>query len=494
MIDRGTKQGNSDPLENRARVPSCGRPGQGFVPDCPTHDSPSDHAEISRPLIPALHQRPHDVPEIGRTTGAGVERAYTGPPDGSSLMLDRKLVLVSLLYFAEGFPFGIIEQCLPVYFRIHGMSLVHLGLLSLLTLPYALKFLWAPAVDFIGIRRQWIGATQLLMAGAILLMIPLDPAEPSTVLWVVLLSLAILSATQDIAIDAYTIELLKPSELGLANGFRQASYRVALIMAGGIFVAVGGGIGWELAYAMAAGILVLCCVLTFRLPPVEVQRPRFSFNSLVAPAKDFLARRGVISVILFILLYKLGDMSAGPMVRPFWLDRGLTTTEIGLINGTLGIFAAVAGGLIGGLFMARYGIFHGIWFLGIWQSASNLTYTWVAADPSTGNWGIYVASVVESFCAGLGTAAFLAFLMSICKKEFSATQYALLSAIFRVSGIMAGALSGWTTEKLMHWATDGSGYAWYFALTFLFSLPAFAFLGAVKRWIPDDREVGEENG
>lgn len=409
-----------------------------------------------------------------------------GEPKGSLVHLNRKLLLVSLLYFAEGFPFGVIEQTLPVYFRIHGMSLVDLGLLSLLTLPYALKFLWAPAVDFLGSRRRWIGAAQLLMGGAILFIVPLDPADPTFLLWTALGALAILSATQDIAIDAYTIEMLKPSEMGIANGFRQAAYRVALVVAGGIFVAMGGWIGWGPTYVVAAIILILCSVATLWLPRVEVERPAFHLSTLTAPARDLLSRPGVLQVSLFILFYKLGDMAAGPMVRPFWLSQGLSTTEIGLITGTFGVVAAIAGGLVGGLFMVRYSIFTGMWFLGIWQSLSNLCYAYVAAYPEIGKIGIYIASVTESFCGGLGTAAFLAFLMSICKKEFSATQYALLSALFRVTGIIAGALSGW--------ATDHMGYASYFVLSFLLSLPAFAFIFHAREWIPVNSNSSEAEG
>jgi MFS transporter, PAT family, beta-lactamase induction signal transducer AmpG len=176
------------------------------------------------------------------------------------------------------------------------------------------------------------------------------------------------------------------------------------------------------------------------------------------------------------LLYKLGDMSMGPMVRPFWVDRGLTPVQMGLITGTLGITAAIAGGLAGGVFMARFGIFHGLWFLGLWQSVSNLSYAWVAASPDAGPWAVYAASAVESFCGGLGTAAFLAFLMSICRKEFSATQYAILSSLFRITGILAGTFSGL--------ATDNMGYAHYFVLTFFLSLPAFFFIFTARTWIP----------
>jgi len=397
---------------------------------------------------------------------------------GAILKLNQKILLVSLLYFAEGFPFGIIEQTLPIYFRIHGMSLGNLGLLSLVSLPYALKFLWAPAVDFIGARRQWIGITQLVMAGSILSLLPLDPSRPDFMLWLVIATLSIFSATQDIAIDAYTIELLKPSEMGIANGFRQAAYRGALVVAGGVFIALGGWVGWSVTYSIAAGVLLVCALTSLKLPHVEVERPKFSFISLIAPAKDLLQRPKVFEVVMFILLFKLGDMAIGPMIRPFWLARGLSATEIGLITGSLGVVASIAGGLTGGLFMARFGIYVGLWTLGILQSVSNLSYVIVAAYPHLGNFSIYIASIIESFCGGLGSAAFLAFLMSVCRKEFSATQYALLSALFRMSGIIVGALSGWTTT--------GIGYTHYFLLTFFLSLPAFAFIRTTRNWIPSN--------
>lgn len=396
------------------------------------------------------------------------------------MKLNRKLLIISILYFAEGFPLGILEQTLPVYFRIHGMSLVNMGLLSLLSIPYAIKFLWAPAVDFFGARRHWITAAQFLMAGAIMLVIPLDPSEPSTFLWVCLASFAVLSATQDVAIDAYSIELLEASEIGIANGFRQAAYRVAMVVAGGLFVALGGWMGWRFTYTVAALTLCVCAVVSLRLPHVEVTRPALSKMAVVTPIWDLVTRPGSLFVAFFILFYKLGDMAMGPMVKAFWLHAGLSTTEIGLITGTLGTVAAIAGGLAGGLFMDRFGIFHGLWFLGLWQSVSNLTYAAVAGYPAIGKWGIYCASVAESFCGGLGTAAFVAFLMCICRKESSATQYALLSALFKVSGILAGAFSGWATKQM--------GYANYFALTFLLSLPAFLFIFTARSWIPTNGE------
>ena len=337
------------------------------------------------------------------------------------MSLRWKLVLVSLLYFAEGFPFGIIEKTFTVYFQRHDWSLPNLGLLSLALLPYTLKFLWAPAVDFLGTRRLWIAASQVLMAALLCAFIFLDPTKPGILLWTSIFAVATLSATQDIAIDAYSIELLNTSEMGLANGFRIATYRIALLSSGGLFVAMSGRIGWYLTFFIAASVLGFCSIVSLRLPAIEIQRPPVSLKTLVAPIGDLLKRPVVIPVALFILLYKLGDMSMAPMVIPFWGISGLGDDAIGLITG-LGMGFSIAGGLAGGFFMARFGIFHGLWFLGLWQAVSNLGYAWVAAYPA-GNLGIYIASAIESFCAGLGTAAFLAFLMSICEKRFSATQY-----------------------------------------------------------------------
>ena len=397
------------------------------------------------------------------------------------MSLNKKLLLISFLYFAEGFPFGLIEQTLPVYFRIHGISLACLGLFSLLSLPYVLKFIWAPAVDFLGTRRGWISSAQFALAASMLALLALDPSNPNLLLWLSIASLALLSATQDIAIDSYSIELLETREMGMANGVRQAAYRIALIVSGGVFVAVGGWLGWKTMFLIAAAVLILCSLVSLRLPPTKTKHQRISLSSLRAPFADLLTRPRVMQIILFILFYKLSDLAMAPIVRPFWLARGLSTMEIGLIAGTFGTIAAIAGGLTGGIFMARFGIFHGLWFLGLWQSLSHAAYVWASAYPDTGHFGIYVASFSESFCSGLGTAAFLAFLMSICNKEYSATQYAVLSALFRVAGIIVGSLSGWMADEL--------GYTHYFAVTFFLSLPAFAFILDVRTWIPDNNAL-----
>ncbi|HJQ82493.1 MAG TPA: MFS transporter, partial [Candidatus Binatia bacterium] len=371
----------------------------------------------------------------------------------------RKLGWVAVLYFAEGLPFGLIVDNLPIYFRLHGVSLAAIGLMSLVRAPWWAKVFWSPLVDQVGERRFWIVGALAVMAAALLAVGALPPAPVGTALIAALLLFTIAAATQDIAVDAYTIELLAPGEEGVANGVRVSAYRAALIFAGGVLVALAGVSGWPFTFSAAAVTLLVLALVAWRLPSVahRPQRPREWADSLRA----WLLRPGAIQVFLFVLLYKLDTNAIGPMVRPFWVDRGFPIEEIALVTTTFGIAASVAGALVGGVLTSRWGIFRALWVLGLFQAVANLGYA-LAAWTDAGRPGIYAASLGESFGAGLGTAAFLAFLMNICDKSQAATQYALLSALFNLSGSLAGAVSGIGATRL--------GYAPYFAFTFLLAL------------------------
>ncbi len=388
------------------------------------------------------------------------------------MTLRRKLFWISVLYFAEGFPFGLVVDNLPVYFRMHGVSLTEIGLMSLLGTPWTLKVFWAPLVDRFGTRPQWIVAALVAMA-ALIGALPFVSVEPPSLwLWVILLLFTTASATQDIAIDAHTIGLLDAGEEGVANGVRVSAYRAALIVGGGGLVILAGPLGWPLVFECAAVTLLLVAVAVAYGPPGPPIR-RDPTQPWLRPLMAWLARPGAPLMFLFVLTYKLGDASMGPMVKPFWVDRGLTVEEIGLVSTTLGVAASVLGALLGGLWTTRRGIFYGLWTLGLSQALSNLGYA-AAAYFGAGRPGIYAASLCESFTGGLGTAAFLAFLMHICDKRYAATEYALLTAIFGLTRQLAGACSGWGASHL--------GYAAYFALTFLLSFPAFGLLPAVRAW------------
>ncbi len=393
-----------------------------------------------------------------------------------------KLFWVAVLYFAEGFPFGVITDTLPVFFRTHGVRLADIGLLSLVGLPWTLKFLWAPAVDLWGHRRTWILGCQGLLVVGLLALLMLNPSQVTGVVWVILVSLAMLSATQDIAIDAFTIELLDEAEMGPANGLRVTTYRIALISAGGVLVALAGLIGWRAAFGAAAALMACAVLLSWWLPNPERTHVAVAGSlrgaaaiqrEILAPLRQFFAYPGFVFVLGFVLLYKLGDMALGPMVRPFWVDRHFSMLQIGAVPGTLGVVTTILGALLGGSLTKRWGILRALWLLGLAQAASNLTYAAAAALPPSPAL-MYTASMVESFCGGLGTAPFLAFLMSICEKAHAATQYALLSALFGLTRVLAGMVSGWGAERF--------GYAAYFALTFFLAWPALLLLPWVRRW------------
>ncbi len=383
-----------------------------------------------------------------------------------------KLLWVVLLYFAQGFPFGIVAECLPVFFRVHGVGLREIGLFSLIGLPWSLKFVWSPLVDRFGERRTWIAGSLVAMAAVLFALPGIDAAHPTTLVWALLLGFTFASATQDIAIDAYTIGLLEPREVGPANGLRVSAYRVALILAGGGIVALAGRISWETLFMAAGVVFLMMAAITWRTP--RVPRDPEMRRRLLPMLVSWFRRPAAAAVFLFVLTYKLGDAAMGPMVKPFWVDRGMTLVEIGLISTTLGVAATIVGALAGGWVIARLGIFRSLWILGILQAGSNLVYAGVAASGAARS-AIYFASIFESFTGGLGTAAFLAFLMTICERERAATEYALLSALFGLTRSVAGGFSGWGAERL--------GYASYFGVTFLLALPAYALLPWIARYL-----------
>ena len=387
----------------------------------------------------------------------------------------KKLGIVALLYFIQGSPPAILWEVLPVYFRVHGVSLRAIGGLRLLELPYSLKVFWSPVVHRYGDRRIWVVACMLAIAVVVGLLPFVDVAHPGWVVITLLLVLTTLSATQDIAIDSYTVGLIKREEEGAANGVRASAYRVALVLIGGGMVLLASILQWTLLYLIAAVVLALLALSTLVVPRLDL--PATARERWLAGFVGWIGTWNAIPLVLFVLFYRLGEYAIGPMVKPFWVDQGRSVFEIGLVPTTFGIILSVAGALSGGAFISRYGTFRGVWVLGLLQAVSNLGYALVAWA-SLGRFGLYGASVFESFSGGLGTAAFLAFLMNVCQKEHATIQYAFLSSIFSLTGRLMGGLSGLGAERF--------GYGNYFALTFLLSLPAYGLLPWVKRWIHDE--------
>jgi len=400
----------------------------------------------------------------------------------SSPAARKKLAVIALLYFIQGAPAAILWEVLPVYFRINGVSLRAIGGLRLLELPYSLKFFWSPLVHRYGDRRIWVTVCMLGIAAVLLTLPFVNIAGVGLIVLLLILAFTTLSATQDVAIDSYSVALVNREDEGAANGVRASAYRIALVFAGGGLVFLAGAIAWNSLFVLAAVVFAILAFSAIAVPRLSITSA--SREHWLAGFVGWAGTWRVIPLILFVLTYKLGEFAIGPMVKPFWVDYGKTIWpnaddlmfQIGLFPTTFGIVLSVVGALMGGAFISRYGIFHGVWFLGVLQAVSNLGYSlvyWL----NLGQFGLYGASMFESLSGGLGTAAFLAFLMNVCDKEHATVQYAFLSSIFSLTGRLIGGISGLGAERY--------GYGNYFAMTFLLSLPAYLLLPWVRGWIKE---------
>jgi PAT family beta-lactamase induction signal transducer AmpG len=381
----------------------------------------------------------------------------------------KVLFWIAVLYFAEGLPFGIAYDVWPVFFRVHGVSLREIGLMSLLSLPWTWKLLWAPLVDRYGSRQHWITACLFVLGATTLVILPQDASHPSFLMWSLLLLFTTASATQDIAIDAYAVDVSTPKTVGSINGTRVSAARVALFIGGGGFLILADYTGWSFLWIALAATFFALALAAWASPRVALETTER--QHVLAPVLRWLLRWQMVPVVLFVLLFKVGDSTLGRMVKPFWVDRGYSLTEIGAISVTLGTVLTIVGALAGGWIVNRIRIFRSLLWLGIAQLVSNLGYVVVAAVDLPRE-SIYVASVIESFTQGLGTAAFLSFLMNLCDKEHAATQYAILSALFALTRDVAGAFTGIGVESL--------GYAVFFVLTTALALPGLALLPLIR--------------
>ena len=383
--------------------------------------------------------------------------------------LRSRLAWIASLAFASGFPFGLINEAVPIYLRTHGASLVDIGQLAKLSLPWSLKWLWAPLVDRHGSRRQWIAGSLGGLAVLTFILGTLDIGTLGAAFWIVLFAIVLLSATQDVAIDAYTIQSTTTRELGVANSVRITLYRVGMLTAGGLLVWLAGRIGWSESFSTGAVVLGALAVGALFLPAVD--RTTAKPGTLWEPLRELLRRPGIATVVVFALIFKLDIAALEPMMRPFWVDAGLTLEEIGAVVTTGRLVATIAGAAAGGVFTTRYGIFTGLWVLGLIQAFSGLVY-WGTAVVEPEKSLVVAAAYFESFAAGLGTSAYLAFLMSVCERRYAATQFAVLSALLALTRWVAGDFSGGLAERL--------GYANYFLVTFLIGLPAFALIPRLR--------------
>jgi MFS transporter, PAT family, beta-lactamase induction signal transducer AmpG len=397
----------------------------------------------------------------------------------------HKMASLLLLGFASGLPLYLTSNTLRAWMTVEGVDLGAIGLFSLVGLPYSLKFLWAPLLDrfvppFLGRRRGWLVIAQVALALAIAAMSLQNPSQALQLLAINALFIAFFSATQDIAFDAYRTDVLAPREMGAGAAVAVLGYRIALLVTGAIALILADRIPWTMVYLCLAGLMLVSIVVSVWAPePVmDNQAPTSLAAAVKLPFLEFFQRSGVlhgVMILVFITLYKLGDALVNSMATPFLLQTGFSQTDIGAIQGGMGLIATIVGVLVGGALLSQIGINRSLWVFGGLQAISNLSY-FVLAQLGQNYPFMVVAINIESFCAGLGTAAFVAFLMSLCNQRFSATQFALLSSLMAVSRDILVTPAG-EIAKITGWSS-------FFLITLVAALPGLLLLPVFAPWTP----------
>jgi PAT family beta-lactamase induction signal transducer AmpG len=409
-----------------------------------------------------------------------------------------RLVAVLLMGFSSGLPLALTGATLSLRLADIGISLTAIGLFTLVRSSYSLKFVWSPLIDRLplpgitsrlGRRRGWLLVIQTLLALAILALGFTDPTISPWPTAIAAVIVAFLSASQDLVIDAYRIELLRPEEQGAGAAATQWGYRFGMIASGaGALIAAARG-GWEFAYALMA-VLMLVGMVTVWLTPepgvggvlervpgaTAAERIRtWLERAVVAPFADMFRRGGVtgsVLILLFVVLYKLGDAIAGTMSNPLYVGLGFGKEEIAWVVKVFGVVATLAGVAIGGVMVLRLGLFRALLISGVLQMLSNLVYivlVWAGHDVAM----LAVAIAVENLTSGMGSAAFVAYLSGLCNVAFTATQYALLSSLATTGVNVLSASGGYLADEL--------GWVRFFFLSMMMALPGLGLLLWIMR-------------
>ncbi|HJQ54493.1 MAG TPA: AmpG family muropeptide MFS transporter, partial [Gemmatimonadaceae bacterium] len=397
-----------------------------------------------------------------------------------------KMAVLLFLGFSSGLPFYLTSKTLQAWMTIANVDLATIGFFSLVTLPYSLKFVWAPLMDrytppFLGRRRGWVLITQILLLLVIAAMSLHDPRTGLKMLAVNAIAIAFFSASQDISLDAYRTDVLETREMGAGAAVFVMGYRVAMITSGALAFFLADRMSWNTVYVLIALLMIVGIVTTFIAPePVLSDAPPKSLGeAVVLPFTDFFQRAGVfraLLVLLFIVLYKYSDSLAGSMTTPFLLQAGFSQSEVGAVFLGAGVIATIVGVVVAGAVIGKFGINKSLWIFLVFQGLSNLTYYGLSL--SGRNHAFMTAAVItENFGLGLVTGAMTAYLMSMCNKRFTATQYALLSSLMAASRDILVAPAG----KII----EATSWPSFFLITVAMAVPALLLLPFIAPWSRD---------
>jgi MFS transporter, PAT family, beta-lactamase induction signal transducer AmpG len=390
----------------------------------------------------------------------------------------RRIGVQAPLGFSAGVPLLLTGGTLSAWLTSEQVSLRAVGAFALVSLPYNLKFLWAPALDrfgwpWLGRRRDWMILTQSLLAVAIAAMGVVDARASTGTLALLALAVAFLSASQDVVVDAYRTDLLGEGERGKGTAAYVTGYRVAMLVTGAGALIVADHISWRLTYWVMAALLSVGVVATLAAPRLPATDPPSSLrHAVIEPLRELFARRGAWTAIAFVMLYKVGDALAGHMATPFLIKLDFSMSEIGVLQKFLGAGATLAGAAVGGAIADKIGTRRALLWFGAAQALANIGYVGLAATGKSYPM-LVVAIGVDNACNGLGTTAFVAYLMSICHDRFSATQYAVLTSASSLLGRLLNATSGDLIAAM--------GWAGFFAATIALAGPALLLIRFLPR-------------
>lgn len=395
--------------------------------------------------------------------------------------LGSRQLLVFALGFSSGLPLLLTGSVLQTWMRREGIDLTSIGLVALVGLPYSFKFLWAPLLDairppFWGRRRGWLLLVQLVLMGAIWGLGQGNPAAHVEKMFLLAIAVTFFSATQDILIDAWRREILLEDEQGLGAAMNVNGYRLGMLVASGGGLIVAGEYSYEVAYQLMALCVIVGMIATWLAPEPEVMqvaRRHGVVAIFVDPLREFFKRMGSASVwvLLFILMYKIGDAMAANMTNAFYVDQGFTDQEIGGTVKLFGSSALLVGALLGGALMLRLSLWAALFYFGLLQMLSTLGFAWLSMFGDQ-LWALAVVIAFENLASGMGTAAYLAFMARLTDRRFTATQFALLSSLMSLPRVVFSAMTGTMALHLGWWG--------FFVACTLLAVPGLLLLVALK--------------
>ncbi|WP_127959608.1 muropeptide MFS transporter AmpG [Serratia microhaemolytica] len=392
------------------------------------------------------------------------------------IFTQRNAFMLLVLGFASGLPLALTSGTLQAWMTVENVDLKTIGFFSLVGQAYVFKFLWSPFMDrytpsFLGRRRGWLLISQLSLIVAIAAMGFMNPSQHLWYLAALAVVVAFCSASQDIVFDAYKTDLLSAEQRGVGAAVSVLGYRLAMLVSGGLALWLADRyLGWQNTYWLMACLMLIGVFATLMAPEPtgEIAAPRSLEQAVVTPLRDFFGRNNAWLILLLIVAYKVGDAFAGSLSTTFLIRGiGFDAGDVGLVNKTLGLFATILGALLGGVFMQRLSLFRALMLFGILQAVSNIGY-WILVVTSKNLLSMGSVIFLENLCGGMGTAAFVALLMTLCNKSFSATQFALLSALSAVGRVYIGPIAGWFVQE--------HGWSLFYLFSIVAALPGLLLL------------------